>query len=133
MTTAVLSQSHFRNRSDTAAVNTAATFIAAVDTNHTWTAGQNFRARFTVQETAGGNPVAATVKLQANRNGGAFFDVTTSSTIVKAVDAGSSADEAAISSAQLTGTGTFVNGVYSEDGSTSTSVDLGANNNTEYE
>jgi hypothetical protein len=80
LTTAALSQSHFRARSDGDAVNGTPIWIAAVDTNFTWPIVALFRVRFTIQETAGGNPNAHTVKLQANRNGGAFQDVTTSST-----------------------------------------------------
>jgi len=132
-TTPVLSQSHFRGRSDSSSVETAPTWIAAVDTNFSVNVDTTFRIRFCIQETAGGNPAAHTVKLQANKNGGAFQDVTTGSTIVKAVDASSDADEAAVTTARLGGTGTYVTGRYSEDGSTSTSVDLAANNNTEYE
>jgi hypothetical protein len=53
--------------------------------------------------------------------------------MVRAANLSTSADEAAITSALLGGTGTFVNGAYSADGSTTTSVDLGISNNTEYE
>ncbi len=133
MTTAALSQSHFRGRSDASSVDTAATFIAAVDTNYNLGAGITSRIRFTVQETGGGNPAAATVKLQAQKNSGGYFDVTTSSTIVKAIDAGASAEDTSIATKQLTGTGSYIAGRYSEDGSPATTVDMTASSNTEWE
>lgn len=134
MTTTALSQSQFRGRSDTSSPDTAATFIAALNTNFSRDAGSPFRIRFTVQETGGGNPAAHTVKLRYNLNGAGYNDITSSSSVVQSSTAAStSADETAITSRQLSGTGTFANGVYSEDGSTSTSVDMVASGSTEYE
>lgn len=133
MTTAALGQTHFRGRRDGAGVNDTPEWIAAVDTNFTWPTECNFRIRFTVQETAGGNPNAAGVKLQYNKNGGGATDVTTSSSNVRAVDYSTSAEDAAITVKQLTGTGTFVNGRFSNDGSPTSTVDLAANQNTEWE
>lgn len=134
MTTAALSQAHFRGRSDTDVVNNTATWIANQDTGWAQYPDTPFRVRFAIQETAGGNPSSHTVKLQYQRNGGSFNDVTTSSFNVLAVSSASaSADEAAITVSRLTGTGTFANGVYDETGATSTSVDMAANGRTEYE
>lgn len=133
MTTAALSQSHFRGRRDGGAIDSTPEWIANEDTNFTWGVGTNFRIRFTVQETAGGNPAADSVKLQCNLNGGAFQDVTTSSTIVRAVTYGGSAEDSAITTKRLSGTGTYVNGRYSHDGSPATNVDLTASANTEWE
>lgn len=133
VTTPVLSQSHFRWRTDADTVDATPTWGAAEDTNWTQPADTNFRVRFTVQETAGGNPAAATVKLQANLQGGGFFDVTTSSTIVKAVDASSSTEDTSIVTQRLSGTGGYIAGRYSEDGSPASTVNLGATDNTEWE
>jgi hypothetical protein len=133
MTAAVLSQSHFRARKDNATVDVAPEWIANEDTNFTWQTDSPFRIRFKVQETAGGNPAAATVKLQANLNGGAFFDVTTSSTIVKAVLVSATAEDTAIATNRLTGTGTYAQGRYSADGSPATNVDIGSSGNSEWE
>lgn len=134
MTTAALSQSHFRGRSDTDIVNNTPTWAANEDTNWTQSVDTPFRVRFAIQETAGGNPSAHTVKLRYQRNGGTVTDVTAASFVVQSItSASTSADETAISTSRLTGTGTFVNGVYDETGATSTSVDLAANGRTEYE
>ena len=132
-TTPVLSQSHFRGRSDAGTIDATPTWIANEDTNWTQLVGVNFRIRFTVQETAGGNPAAATVKLQSQKNADAYQDVTASSTNVKAVDAGSSAEDASIATQRLSGTGTYVAGRYSEDGSPASTVNLAASQNTEWE
>ena len=132
-TTPVLSQSHFRWRTDAGTIDATPTWGAAEDTNWTQPADTNFRVRFVVQETAGGNPAAATVKLQASHQGGVYFDVTTVSTIVKAVDASSSAEDAATTTRRLSGTGTYVAGRYSEDGSPASTVNLAASQNTEWE
>ncbi len=136
MTSANLSQSAFRGRSDTATVDTAPTWIAAQSVNFSWPVGTTFRVRFLIQDTTTGTPTASmTVKLQANNNGGAFQDVTTASTIVKySASASSSADQAAIATARLGGTGTFANGVYDSASTTTTAtVTIAASGNTEYE
>jgi hypothetical protein len=133
MTTAALGQTHFRGRSDGWDVDIAPEWIANEDTNFTWRTEAPFRIRFVLQETAGGNPASAAYKIQANVNGGAFQDVTTTSTIVQAVDCSSSAEDAAITTERLSGTGTFVSGRYSEDGSAATGIDLAASQGTELE
>jgi hypothetical protein len=133
MTTAALGQTHFRGRKDGWTVDTSPEWIANEDTNFTWRTEAYFRLRFTLQETAGGNPANAAYKIQANKNGGAFQDVTTTSTIVRAVDYSDSAEDAAIATKRLSGTGTYVNGRYSEDGSAATGIDLAASQNTELE
>lgn len=137
MTTAVLSQASFRARKDQASVDTdptSANWIAAADTNFTWQTDVCFRIRFLVQETAGGNPNAAGVKLQYNKNGAGANDVTTSSSnVIGFANASISAEDTAVTVARLGGTGTFVNGRYSNDGSPTSTADLPASGNTEWE
>jgi hypothetical protein len=134
MTTAAnLQITGYRPRSDTATVDTAPTWIVAQNTNWAQNPGVNFRLRFLIQNTTTGTPTGNTVKIQVNRNGGAFQDVTTSSTIAKAVDAGASPDGTSIATARLGGTGTYVAGQYDETGATTTTVTIGASGNTEYE
>lgn len=129
-----LSQSHFRARFDAGPVDGPPLWIAAEDANFTLgDASATFRIRVTIQETGGVNSASTTFKLQANLNAGAYQDVTTTSTIVKSVDAGASADEAAITTQRLSGTGTFVNGKYDETGATTTGFFINASRNTELE
>ncbi len=83
-----------------------------------------FLLRFTVQET--GATAAANVdnQFQASRNGGAFFNITTTSTIVKAVTTAVFAN-AANTTKRLSGTGTFES---SSQGCTTDGLSGGAQN-----
>lgn len=101
--------------------------VIAVDTN--------FLLRFTVQETGGTLASNTDQRFQCNLNGGAFQDITTTSTIVKAVPAAAFAD-AANCTKRLSGTGTFetTGAGCTEDGlSGGNANDIAASGNSETE
>lgn len=136
MTTAVVSQPHYRIRLDHDGVNATPTWAAAVDTAPSVQVNTPFCVRMTIQETAGGTTnVNSAYKLQASLNSTVTYqDVTTTSSIVRATAAASSsADEASLTVKQLTGTGTFANGRYDNTGAESTAIQLTANQNSEIE
>jgi hypothetical protein len=109
-----------RFRIDTAAVNTAATWGAALNTAWRRAPGSDFRIRFTIQTTGtSGAAAASTENLFVSKNAGAYVAIGGTSGILASATASASADETAISSAQLpVGTGVFVNGVYDSTGAT---------------
>jgi hypothetical protein len=79
-----LVQSHFRGRGDSGALNSAS-FDHPVDSGWTQVVSSTFRVRFEVDETAGAAEVF-TGQLEANLNGGSWFDVSpTSGTVVAAL------------------------------------------------
>lgn len=133
-----LVQDRHRIRTDTASPDTAATWAAAEGADYTPPSASigtstPFRIRFTVSNTGAMSAAAAPWQIYASRNGGAYAPVTTASTFVKAANASTSADETAITSAQLTaGTGSRVNGLYDETGATGNFA-LNAGNYTELE
>jgi len=126
-------QVHFRFRTDAETVDATptwgstedqATYIPALDTA--------FRVRFTVENTGTTN-MRSSRSLYYSLNGGAYVSVTTTSSVVRAVDAGASADGDAIATQRLTSaTGTWVNGEYDESGATS-NFNLVDGNFTEFE
>lgn len=135
MTSEAQTQAHARFRSDAGTADAAPTWYANEDTNYTADlSGGNLtlRVRFSVQE----NSVASTSTnwiLRLSKNGGAYGAVTTATSSVKSIDAGSSADETAITTRRLTaGSGSFINGLYDETGSTG-ALQITANNHTEFE
>jgi len=101
-----LHATHFRFGNDDGSTEANHTFKANEDVNISLRKDVTFLLRIIVQET--GNTAAANVdnRFQCARNGGAFQDITTSSTICKAVVAASYVD-AANTTKRLTGTGTF--------------------------
>jgi hypothetical protein len=118
-----LVQAKFRFRTDASAVDTAATWGAAENTN--WnpsiTPGDKFRLRFTINSTGSTASASAAWNLRVSKNGGAFTAITTTTRTlgVIAADASASADNTAITTNQLTaGSGTRVNGQYDETGGT---------------
>src|SRR6516165_535723 len=96
-----------RFRIDTAAVNTAATWGAALNTAWRQAPGSDFRVRFTIQTTgSSGSAAASTENLYVSKNAGAYVAVGGTSGILPSTTASVSADETVISSAQLpAGTG----------------------------
>jgi hypothetical protein len=102
-----ITQSHFRGRTDAGAVDDAPTWAATEDTNWTQAADTPFRVRFALQETAGAASGTGTYIIQYNRNAAGWNDITTTSSVVKAVDGGSSVDGANIGTSRLSGTGSF--------------------------
>jgi hypothetical protein len=118
------------------------------ETTHGWHAAENanpaqgviavdttFLLRFTVQETGGTAAGNTDQQFQVAKNGGAFQNITTSSTIVKAVTTTVFADAADLTK-RLTGTGTFES---SGDGGTHDGLsggiqnDIAASGNSETE
>jgi hypothetical protein len=119
-------QQHCRYRTDANAVDTAATWGAAIDSNFTIAAGVDFRLRFTVANTGGANVGNVAWGPRYSKNGGAYTAITTSSSNVIAVNAGASVDGASITSDQLTaGTGSRANGFYDETGGETTGLNSG--------
>src|SRR3990167_2169835 len=131
-----LRQTHFRFGKDDG-TESAHTFWQNVDTNHSqlvdadWT----FLLRFTEQETgvtAAGNTDA---QFQYNKNGAGWVDITTTSSVVKAVAVGAFTN-GQVCTKRLSGTGTFeTSGAgCTEDGSSGgTTNDIVASGNSETE
>ena len=87
--TSVINQSAFRGRNDDGS-ETTATWKAAENTNWSQAVGENFRVRFELEETAGGNTKGAAscrnqVNLQYNLNGAGWNNVSGSSSVVRLV------------------------------------------------
>jgi hypothetical protein len=121
-------QSQFRFRNDDGS-ETTATWIDALNTNVSLTAGSTYRLRITLQETAGGSANAG-FHLYVSYNGGAYtffnntaigFGVSTNVT-----------DEQATTQ-QLSGTGTFTAGLIDSGGNGTSSIGVDPNGNTEVE
>jgi len=77
-----LDQDSFKGYEDDAGEG-AGTQKAAVNNDWSQAPDENFRVRFLVQETNGGEALALAIKLQRQLNSGGWGDVTASSTIVK--------------------------------------------------
>lgn len=125
---ATWSQSAFRLRNDDGS-QTAATWIAATNTNATISTGVNFRIRLALLETAGGSGNVNNAHLQYNLAGGGWLEVTTT-TPVQLVASAFVADGTATTQ-QIT-TGTFVSGTFDSDG-TVAAVSFAGNDRTEFE
>jgi hypothetical protein len=135
MTTSTQTQRAARFRSDTNSVDTAATWLAAENANITLTCltDQVLRLRLSIQcSSTAQNAVGW--QLQFQRNGGGYVtSVSPTSAWVSGADASSSADETALTVRQLSvGTGSFVNGLYDETGTTGT-IGITASNYIEFE
>lgn len=129
-----LHATHFRFGNDDGTEVTH-TFMANLDTNVSLLEGATFLLRFTVQETGGSIAANTDNQFQCSLNGGAFQNITTSSTIVKAVAVNAFVD-AANCTKRLTGTGTFeTSGAgCTEDGlSGGNNNDIAASGNSETE
>jgi hypothetical protein len=93
--------------------------LANQNTNYTATVSGNFlfHLRWRWQETGGDSTGSATLQPQVRKNGGAWQDITTSSTIVQFYDDPAQSNNIAISTAnfRLTGgTGTATEGAYAD-------------------
>lgn len=99
-------QDAFRGRNDDGS-ETTATWIAAANTN--WTqdidVNANFRVRFVIQETKGNAPGAQTLILMYSYKGGAYTQVTTTSSVIRSVLSANFVDGADCT--QQVGVGTF--------------------------
>lgn len=113
-------QEYFRIRSgDSVGLNTDSGWAAIENANATISTGVEFRIRFKVRETAGGDDASNSYKLQVNRNSGGWVDIDvlngSASPACQAVLSGQYADGDATSTELLTNTGTYVNGDGNED------------------
>ena len=124
-TTPLWDQDSFRGYDDDGAQG-AATVKAAINTNWTQNVDENFRIRFVIQEYAGTteNPTLA-VKLQYNKDGDGWNDVTDVSSVVRMYSTAyyASGDDAT----QIIGGGDFVannNWLDETDGVTAATTDL---------
>lgn len=124
--TSELEQIGFRGYRGTESVG-----IAAENTNFTWPVEEAFAMRFVVQE-AGGAQVATTAQLQANVNGGAWFNVTAASTFVQSAAVSYETDDAATTDQMTAGAGTFVAGWFDGVDGLTPSVTISANGYTEF-
>lgn len=120
MLDSVFIQEYFRIRSgDTVGLNVDSGWAAAENANATIGTGIEFRIRFKVRETAGGDDASNNYKLQVNRNSAGWNDVSllsdAGSEAVQAVLSSQFADGDATSTELLTNTATYVNGEGLED------------------
>lgn len=119
-------QEHFRIRIDGNAVDGTPTWGAAEDTNFWPGYDSHFRVRFALTNTGSGTAGNFALYYELN-NSGTWTAVTTTSNVVRGVDASSNADLTSgvpsVANFRLTaGSGTAVNGRYSETGAANGSV-----------
>lgn len=110
---ASIDQWEYRGRNDDGS-ETTATWIAAINTGWSRLPDTVFRVRFGLRNPGTSEWNANGLQLEYRRNGGTWTDVTTTSTVVRAAD-GSPANDVG-TSRQLTASGTFADGLYTEDG-----------------
>jgi hypothetical protein len=123
-----LTQTDFRGRNDDGS-QTAATFIAAANTNWTQLSGVAFRVRFRVAATVASFTSGYTAYY--SRNAGAFTIVSGSSSVVKATSSAFVTDGTATT--QQIGTGTFVAGSVDTVDGAFASVTIAGSSNSEFE
>lgn len=107
-------QQAFRARNDDGS-ETAATWIAAADTDWTQAPDTNFRVRFLIDQITG-PPDPASHQLQYNHNAGGWTKVTDSSSVVKHSASTHFADGDSVT--QQLGSGTLGDGEMNESGDT---------------
>lgn len=130
----VRSQVGWRGRNDTQGESSDGTdWKAAENTDWTQATDTNFRIRFVVDETAGGDPPTADYKYQYNKNGAGWNDVTASSLVVRASASANVANGTATTRQLSSGSGTFVAGAVDTNNGAFGNVDLAASNLTELE
>ena len=127
MTTKFVAQQDFRFRNDDGS-ETAATWKAAQGTSVTLETGtaNRFRIRIILEETNGKNS-NTTFDLYYSLNGGAYTDISTSSSVIRAISSandGWTITDNDATTKQLTFTGTFVAGRYDDNGGTETNVQI---------
>jgi hypothetical protein len=121
-------QDSFRGRDDTQTLNSS-TFTHDLNTGWTQDVDEVFRVRFLIQETNGGDTGSKQFKWQYNTGSG-YTDVSGTSPLQWA-NSGQYADDDATT--QVLGSGSFTAGDGSEGDNITTSVDVTANNETEFE
>lgn len=104
--TAAWNQKTFRGRNDDGN-ETTATWKAAQGADFSQLKDTNFRIRFEVQETAACAKNNVVWRLQYNRNGAGWNDVTATSSVVRASASPNLADAANLTNQLTLGTGTF--------------------------
>ncbi|MCR4307921.1 MAG: hypothetical protein NUV80_05135 [Candidatus Berkelbacteria bacterium] len=124
-----LQQSHFRGRYDDGS-QTTATWKVAANTNWSQVLDVTFRIRFVVQND-GSVPDSFLTKLQYNLNAAGWVDITTSSTVIIAVNSANITDTEATT--QQVGAASFVAGEETEDGVTASVTLNGLGDQTEHE
>ncbi len=131
-----LVQSHYRIRTDsTAAQGGTPVWAAALDTPAPIAIGTSFRIRVSVSSTGTTANTSNPFQIYCSRNGGAYAAITTSGTYIKSIDAtaGASADNSAITTSLIGGTGTFQNvGQYDSTGASS-NIQITAGDFVEFE
>lgn len=127
----ILDQDSFRYRNDDND-EANASWIYALNIDGSLDVDTNYRIRLLIQETNNGAAVSKVWKFQRSYNSGAWTDITTTSSVVKAVSSSYFAD--GDDCTQQLGSGTFIstNSGMSEDGNTG-SVLIGTNYETEAE
>jgi hypothetical protein len=120
---------HYRIRKDDGS-ETTATWYAAEDTPAVVPNATTFRVRDKYSEP--GIVPSYTHQWEANKNGGAFADVTTGSANIKAVNSGFPVTDGTATTEQLTAGSTYQAGEISTDG-VSPSGTLGSNKSVEQE
>lgn len=129
---AVLTQTHYRGRVDVGESDIVNDWIATQNTDWIQDSGSNFRVRLAVYNSDVSTASAAVLQWQYSLNGGDWTSITTTSSVIKAVD-GTRVNGANCGQHYLNATGTHIgaNG-YSEDG-TSGPTDIQANFHAEHE
>lgn len=128
--TPTFEQEHYRIRSDANSANGGTPTWSSTEDQGTRTVinvDTNFRIRFTIANTGTGGSTPS-FSVYYSRNGGAYTEVTASSTHVKVADASSDADGQQITTGNFlltAGTGTGVAGQYDEDGAISLNLNNG--------
>ena len=135
--TPIYAQKHFRFRTGTDIVNNATPTWAQpedVSIPSGSYAAINYRLRISVENTGAGSP-ANTWTLRYSKNGGAYTAITTSSSVVQAVDASTSVDDTQIANQLLTASSGFFagSGTYSETGTTPSRTPPGFGDFVEFE
>jgi hypothetical protein len=131
-----LRQKHFRFGADDGSESTH-TFLANEDTNITFDPlfTPKFLLRFSLQEAGGTATVDTDFQFQYNLNGGGWTDITTATSVVKAVTPSAWANGANCTK-RLSGTGTFEGsaaGCTADGTSGGANCDIAASGNTETE
>lgn len=136
MTQPAFDQDSFRGRNDDD--NEAdATWKALANTDWNQNVDETFRLRFVIQETDGKAAADKQYKVQRNLEAAGWVDITTSSSVVKAVGSANTTwtltDEDATT--QQVGAGTFFTGAWNDDNvaGESSQLDFSGNDETELE
>jgi hypothetical protein len=131
-TTVALGQEHYRFRNDDGD-ETTATWKVALDTTTSYQLADKFRVRFSMHETAGGDPANFAPTLQYSQNAGTWTNIGAAGADapIRAVASPNVADNAATT--QQISSGTFTAGSFEEATAAAAAIDLGRYGLTEFE